>query len=71
MLSILLTDCIVITDFSYITMYNIIEQIYNNYKNEIHMDNFEILQLLKGATKYKIDNLIRRIEKVFNLFKYI
>ncbi|MDR3549232.1 MAG: BTB/POZ domain-containing protein [Candidatus Pacebacteria bacterium] len=58
------TDCFVITEFSYSIMYILLEQIYTGYKAELPADSLIQLEVLKAAGKYKLEPLIKKIEKV-------
>ena len=57
------TDRYLITDFSFATIYVLFEQIYNNYETALPLEPINQLELLRCATKYKLEPLVRRIEK--------
>lgn len=61
------TDCIIIEDFSYPVVNCLIEQIYTNFKADIHSD---LIELLKAAVKYQVDFLAKRLEKVMIMIKF-
>ena len=63
MFNLIETDCFIITEFSYSVMYILLEQIYTNYAAELPTDPIIQLDLIKAAIKYKLDTLIKKIEK--------
>jgi len=56
-------DRFVITEFSYSVVYIMLEQIYTEYTAELPTDYIIQLDLLKAAQKYKLDTLIKKIER--------
>ena len=65
MFNVIETDSFLITEFNYSTMYVLLQQIYTNYEAGLPPDPIVQLDLLKGATKYKLEPLIKRIEQEY------
>lgn len=63
MFKVIETDKLLITEFDFATMHALLEQIYNYYETELPLDPVAQLELLRSAAKYKLEPLMRRIEK--------
>jgi hypothetical protein len=57
------TDHYLITDFNFVVMYALFEQIYKNYEAALPLEPMSQLELLRCGIKYKLEPLVRRIEK--------